>query len=177
MGVLIISMIALIGVDQLCKILIVSNLQVGQEIKILFLNLCHIQNYSVFFGKSLNILFAIISIIVLGVFVNFFLKKYAKKVRSKFNFLPFILILSGGCSNIIDRFARGFVVDYIEIPSILKDIVFNFADIYISIGIILLIALNAIKITDEKVDTMSEQELKSRNSSKVWNNIWNKKKK
>ncbi len=52
-----------------------------------------------------------------------------KKVYS----IPYILILSGGISNIIDRFIYQAVVDFIHIwifP------VFNIADIYIMIGVL-----------------------------------------
>ena len=50
-----------------------------------------------------------------------------------------IIILSGAISNIIDRVRLGCVVDYIDLkfwP------VFNLADVYITVGIILLLILN-----------------------------------
>lgn len=45
-----------------------------------------------------------------------------------------ILIIAGGLSNIIDRFIRGYVVDYIDFFDLNH---FNLADILIVIGIIL----------------------------------------
>ncbi len=47
------------------------------------------------------------------------------------------LIVAGGLSNLFDRFIHGFVIDFISIwiyP------IFNIADIYITIGILLTIA-------------------------------------
>jgi len=54
----------------------------------------------------------------------------------KITVLSIILIVSGGISNIIDRINLGCVIDFIHLPFWP---VFNFADIYITIGIILLI--------------------------------------
>lgn len=65
-------------------------------------------------------------------------------IRNKFNKLALTFILSGAISNIIDRFWQGCVIDFIDLkiwP------VFNFADIYITIGIIILFA---IKILNSK---------------------------
>ena len=54
----------------------------------------------------------------------------------KTNFITLILILSGAISNLIDRLYFGCVIDFIDLkfwP------VFNFADVYITIGVIMLI--------------------------------------
>ncbi|MDD5489693.1 MAG: signal peptidase II [Candidatus Moranbacteria bacterium] len=62
--------------------------------------------------------------------------------------LALVFILSGAVSNIIDRLARGCVIDFIDLkiwP------VFNLADIYITIGIMLLIVIYVkYKIPDTK---------------------------
>ncbi len=55
---------------------------------------------------------------------------------ANFKFLGLILILSGAISNIIDRFAHGCIIDFIDIkfwP------VFNLADVFITLGVILFI--------------------------------------
>lgn len=59
------------------------------------------------------------------------------------------LIFSGAISNMIDRLRFGCVVDYIDIKIFP---VFNLADIYITLGIIFLIAINLkkYKIPDTK---------------------------
>jgi len=58
------------------------------------------------------------------------------RIRSMLSTWGFILILSGSLSNIIDRFAREGVVDYIDIgfwPT------FNSSDAFILVGVILVI--------------------------------------
>lgn len=46
--------------------------------------------------------------------------------------LPNLLIISGGFSNVLDRFIHGGVIDWIRISSLW----FNFADISITIGVV-----------------------------------------
>lgn len=50
----------------------------------------------------------------------------------------FLLILSGGIGNLLDRIFRGFVVDFISLKWVG---IFNFADMYIVIGVIFIIIL------------------------------------
>ena len=47
------------------------------------------------------------------------------------------LILAGGVSNLVDRLMNGFVVDYIELL-FMRFAIFNFADICITCGVILM---------------------------------------
>jgi len=72
-------------------------------------------------------------------------KKYKFDDKTK---LGFSLILAGGIGNLIDRIFRGYVIDYIDISKIFSYPVFNFADICIVIGVILviiIIIINTIK--------------------------------
>jgi signal peptidase II len=51
-----------------------------------------------------------------------------------------VLVLAGGCGNIIDRLAKGYVVDFISVwiwP------VFNLADIFLTVGIFLILLFYA----------------------------------
>ena len=77
-----------------------------------------------------------------------FLIYYFLKSKNHFEKMVLIFIFSGAVSNIIDRVLRGCVVDFIDLkfwP------VFNLADIYITIGISLLVLIYIkYKIPDTK---------------------------
>jgi signal peptidase II len=58
----------------------------------------------------------------------------------RFKLIGLTLILSGAVGNMIDRVMNGFVVDFIDFHY--QDFywpIFNFADIFISIGVVMLI--------------------------------------
>ena len=60
---------------------------------------------------------------------------YAQKQLFKDHYIAFGLMLSGGTSNILDRFLHGGVVDYIYWHYRFDFPIFNFADILIDCGI------------------------------------------
>lgn len=81
-------------------------------------------------------------ILIVVVLIYLFLK--TKYVSQK---IFLVLIFSGAISNMIDRLRLGCVVDHIDLkfwP------IFNLADVYITIGIILLIVINFKKIRDTR---------------------------
>ncbi len=52
--------------------------------------------------------------------------------------LGFGMLLGGAWSNYYDHFSRGYVVDYIRVPhGFIKKIVFNLADLFIALGVII----------------------------------------
>jgi len=55
---------------------------------------------------------------------------------NKITLLSISLILAGGVGNLIDRFLRSYVVDFISIS---KFPIFNIADIYISVAVLIII--------------------------------------
>jgi len=92
----------------------------------------YICNLGISFGIQLpNYLFWILWIGIIAVLLYFISKKTFFLTQ-----IPLILVLAGAISNIIDRFYLGCVIDFIDLkiwP------VFNFADISISIGAIMLV--------------------------------------
>jgi len=115
-----------------------------------FFDLTHIHNFGISFGLFSNSLpswvFIIVSIII--TIIIFFMMMKTKFELEKWGF---ILIISGALSNIVDRFINGFVIDFIYLhynhfywPA------FNFADIYISIGVVIIV-LQFLKDLNKKV--------------------------
>ena len=138
--VVLISLLMLIVFDQIIKYLIVKNFSIGEE-KILmdnFLKFIYIRNTGAAFGiLSGNIVF-LIGISLLLIF--YIVKEMKKNIDNNLSLLSFSLILGGAIGNLIDRIFRGYVVDFISFTLFKREMpIFNVADMYITIGVILLI--------------------------------------
>ena len=112
------------------------------------LSLTHITNtgaaWSMLEGKMLFFyLVTIIAVIVLG---YLFVKADKKDYLYRFSL---IFLLAGTVGNAIDRFTRHFVVDMFNLDFINFPI-FNLADTYITIGVILIIGPLIIQVAGEK---------------------------
>jgi len=111
-----------------------------------FLRIQYIENTGTIFGLFENsndiwIVFAIILCILIAIYMKNKVDKKSFKER------VFMLILAGGIGNLIDRIFRGFVIDFISVKWIG---VFNFSDMYIVIGVIILVALEIREMMLEK---------------------------
>ena len=126
--------------DLITKYFVKNNLILNQSIKInQFLDLVYVQNYGVSFGLFSRTfshwIFIIIGLII--VLIIFYLIVISNKKLEK---IAYFIIIIGAIGNILDRFINTFVVDFISLhyknyywPA------FNLADIYITIGIIMLL--------------------------------------
>lgn len=98
------------------------------------------------YGNKNKLVIIISNIIIIGIMIKFLISKIEdldKKILYSLS-----LIISGGTSNLIDRIFRGYVIDYIDINQLIKLPMFNIADIFIVLGIIVLIisiAINSLK--------------------------------
>lgn len=87
------------------------------------------------FGLRNQWFLGLIVFIVLLFFVYYVKKNY----YSRYTFFPEILVLSGGIGNLLSRFFFGGVVDFLEISLCgLRSSIFNLADCYIVIGLLLI---------------------------------------
>lgn len=127
----------LVGVDQWFKLLAIEHLSGIVTYPLIdgVLHLTYLENRGAAFGMMNGkiSLLAIITIFVIGILVALIL---LKRVKSKFLIWSLSLIIGGGIGNLIDRLARGFVVDYIDVR-LINFAVFNFADCCVVIGTIL----------------------------------------
>lgn len=131
-------MFVLIGIDRALKIFMPPLLADGKVVDLVpgFLQLRYVENTGAAFGflKNSTALLSVLTAIVLVVLIYFFL------FRSKTsNFLRYtlVLLIAGGLGNLFDRIVYGFVVDYFEFTFV-RFAVFNAADCYITVGVIML---------------------------------------
>lgn len=132
--------IIIIIIDQLSKLFMINK---NFDIIPGFLNFSYVQNKGAAFGiGNFNIVLIFNILIIIGVIIV--LLKYNKKIN---NYIPYILVLSGGIGNLIDRIFRGYVIDFIDV-NLFNFPTFNIADICIVVGIFWIcikIILNNIK--------------------------------
>ena len=130
--------VVLVAADQITKALAVAYLKPVTTFPIIR-DVLHL-TYSENTGAAFSILngfrwgFVILAVIVCGVVIYL---NAARKIESKLFYVASILIVSGAIGNVIDRIATGAVVDFIDFR-LINFPVFNFADICLTVGVVLL---------------------------------------
>ena len=133
--------IIFVFIDQLSKGLINIGMNLNQSIEIIpnFLNLTYVHNtgaaFSIFEGAKW--FFIITAIIVLNIIYIFFIKD---KELKKSEIVIYSLLISGIIGNLIDRVVFGYVIDFIDV-NIFNFAIFNLADSFIVIAVILLLIM------------------------------------
>ncbi len=121
----------LVAADQISKCIAKEYLAVSMQVIKNIFHLTFVKNFGIAFGflPGTNDIVLWLYIIVLGLLVYF----YDKFPKDRFNQVMYFFMIAGVIGNFIDRIAYGYVIDFIDFrvwP------VFNFADIYLDIGII-----------------------------------------
>ena len=132
--------ISLIVLDLITKIIVSNTLELNQFIQVnSFFSIVYVKNFGVSFGILSGILpfwfFVLIGLLVVALIA--YLSSISQKLLEK---KAYFIIIIGALANIIDRSVNGFVTDFISFNY--KNLfwpAFNFADIYITVGIIMLI--------------------------------------
>lgn len=133
-------MVLLVLIDQLTKIWVVKSFEPEKEIKVIpkIINFKYTTNeggaFSIFSGNL--VLFIIVTILAL-LFFGYLMKDFNLQTRPFFS-VSLILIIAGTIGNFIDRISRGSVVDFIEFAFWPRFAIFNFADMCLTVGIILM---------------------------------------
>lgn len=162
----------LIGIDQLIKYYVFNHFQniIDKTIPLIedILHISYVENRGVAFGMMQGggiFLIIITSIIVLLVTALILFSND----NNKLYLYSLGLILSGGVGNLIDRVARGFVIDYIDFR-IINFAVFNFADCCVVIGTILfMIYIIFLESKDKKISSVMDTDvIKDKISIKVF---------
>ena len=137
---MIISWIVLIVIlDQWTKSLAIKYLKnKGRKETKLFI-LRYVENYGAAMGllKRWPVLLKSLSVILLMA-VAAVLVKYKINMESDLMIFALATVIGGGTGNVMDRFTRGYVVDFFS-PKIKKLPYFNIADFFVILGSVLLI--------------------------------------
>lgn len=135
----------LLMIDQIIKLIIRSKMSLFQEIVVIpnFFSILYVQNTGAAFSFLENSTFLLIIISVVFILL---LNNYIKKESSHFNLYEVIsygMIMGGIFGNLIDRLLHHSVIDYLSFTfGFYQFAIFNFADICIVLGVILLIIVS-----------------------------------
>lgn len=127
----------LIILDFITKLFIVNFLKNDVFLVSNIFYLTFVTNTGTFLGlfSDANMFFIILSLVILSILIYIIIKKIN---LNKINKYLYSLIISGVIGNLIDRIIRGYVVDFIGIRIFDYSFpIFNFADVYIVIGVLL----------------------------------------
>ncbi len=129
----------LIGLDQASKIFIYAERVSFEHMEIIkdFFYLTYLENRGAAFSMLQNFrpFFLIMTPIAVGVMIYFFQRQKHGLAR-----IALCLLIAGALGNFIDRLLRGFVVDFFHFYPFGYDFaVFNVADIFVSVGVALLV--------------------------------------
>ena len=148
-------------IDQIIKILISTKMKLNAEIEVIpnFFSIVFVKNKGAAFSilQDQKIFLVIISLLVL-----FFLNRYIdkNKIFNKYSIISLGFIIGGIIGNLLDRLIQDGVIDYLSFQfSKYFFPVFNLADSFIIIGIILML-ISIIKEEKEEVpvkDKLSKQ--------------------
>lgn len=130
---------AVVAIDQVLKALVSAFMSPGNSFTLIpkIVSITYVKNVGAAFGLLAGngqlVLWGALVIVVLTL-VWFF---QARHSRSFWSFVALGLIIGGACGNLADRLFRGRVIDYVDLgwwP------VFNFADVAIVAGVIILLS-------------------------------------
>jgi signal peptidase II len=122
-------------IDQLSKNLIEQRLENTVNVLGDFIKLEYSQNTGIAFGIPIPEKILLVIIVIMIAVIIYFADKELN-LKNKISQISMALILGGAVGNLIDRFTRGYVVDFIAIGGWPN---FNLADSFICIAVLLVI--------------------------------------
>ena len=134
-------------IDLLIKIIVINFMELYDTIKIIpgFFNITYVRNTGAAFSilEDSRIFFIVITFIALIVIYLFLLKD---KVLNKYQTFLYSMLIGGIVGNLVDRIIYGYVIDYLSFNIFGYSFpVFNIADSFIVISVILLV-LNEMRL-------------------------------
>lgn len=139
--IIIIISIILLCIDQIAKLLVINLLTKTDSIAIIknFFYLTYINNdgaaFSILVGKRIFLI--LVAIIVIIMLIHYIKKN---NIQNKLEIVSLALIIGGSLGNLMDRVVRGYVIDFLDFKIFNYNFpIFNLADTFIVIGVILLL--------------------------------------
>ena len=156
----IIAVVILILLDQGTKLWALASLNPIHNMTLVegFMDLTFVENRGVAFGMFsgqrwfILLLTGIIAVGLIWFYVTMPKKKEYFPLR-----VSLVMVLSGAIGNIIDRLFRGYVVDFFEF-TFFEWPVFNVADIYVVVGVILLALMIVFVVKDEDLELKKKKD-------------------
>lgn len=153
----VIALILLIALDQVTKQLAVKYLYQKNPVVIIpgVFELNFLMNRGAAFGIMQNhqYFFAVVTCVVLFILIYIFIR-----IPSVSRFIPLrmllVLLMAGAVGNLLDRVYQGYVVDFFYFK-LINFPIFNVADCYVVISVILLAVLVLFIYKEEELDELS----------------------
>ena len=150
---------ALLLLDQITKYLAVTRLKDAEPVNIIsgFFGFTYLENFGAAWGRFQNMrwfLVGVTAVLLLAMLWVLFFSRYRSFLLARISCL---LITAGGAGNLVDRIARGYVVDFLHFKAIDFPI-FNVADCCVVIGAILLLIFFFFIYKEEKTAKPEREE-------------------
>lgn len=131
----------LLLIDVISKRLVINFMLFGESIKIIdnFFSLTYVRNTGIAFSFMDGFVPLIITMTVI---ILFMIIKYVKSsALNKFEIVGYSFVIGGAIGNLVDRIIYGYVIDFLDFTIFLYDKfpIFNFADIFIVLGVFMII--------------------------------------
>ncbi|MFA5479512.1 MAG: signal peptidase II [Candidatus Muiribacteriota bacterium] len=125
-------------IDRLTKYIVINNMSLHDTIPVLndVFHITYIRNYGAAFGFLQHKLALFVIVAFLSVFMIFFYA-FSKQAERIWTQVALGALLGGALGNLYDRIFFGYVIDFLDFR-LINFPIFNFADVVIDIGIIML---------------------------------------
>lgn len=165
-----VALLILVAVDQVTKYFVLENLKGRQPVELIegVFELQYLENRGAAFGMLQNgqVFFVFMAVVMMTIIIFVLLKMPVSRKYGPWHVF-LVMIAAGGIGNMIDRIRLNYVVDFLYF-SLIDFPIFNVADIFVSVGTIMLfvIILFFTKEEDLAFINLSIQKKRSYRSSK-----------
>ncbi len=145
---MLISVAGLLAADQLSKYLVEVYLKPVKSVTVIphFLELSYLENTGAAFGLFQGQTW-LLALVTAAAFAVILVLLFRYRRHSFFSLACAALVLAGGLGNLLDRFLRGYVIDFFHV--LFFGYIFNFADCCITVSAVLFL-IHVFFFTGEK---------------------------